>query len=128
MMSARETPPVEALTPYPNHVSWALRSLLLGLLSGGASNSALRAIAVYGGPGDGVFSLSSGFTIEGCHIGLRIGSAVAGNAGDGVVVLGGGTVGQSCAALSGCGGRPNVIVGSGGDGIRVGEAFPSLAA
>jgi hypothetical protein len=87
----------------------------------GGASSALRALALYGGSTDGlVLTGTGGIVVEGCHIGLARGSIVVGNAGDGINYLAGfGTVGQSCAPLTGCVGRRNVIVGNGGDGISI---------
>jgi hypothetical protein len=85
-----------------------------------ADESAVRALAVFDFPRDGLVISANDAVVEGCHIGVAIAILVPGNGGDGIKVVGDRIrIGQVCAPLVGCTGSRNTIAGSGDNGIEM---------
>ncbi len=84
-----------------------------------ADESAVRALAIFDFPRDGLVISANDAVVEGCHIGVAIAILVLGNVGDGIKVVGDRIrIGQLCAPLVGCTGSRNTIAGSGDNGIE----------
>ncbi|MEM7413649.1 MAG: right-handed parallel beta-helix repeat-containing protein [Myxococcota bacterium] len=113
---------------------WALPVIVLdgsALASGsgltlisGSAGSTVRGLTIIEFPGTGlrITQGNQDVTVEGCHLGIDLGSVGAGNGGFGLQIeefADHVVVGRTCNQVTGCTGKGNVISGNGDDGVEI---------